>query len=160
MKESTMTTDTTTPISTVASDPAASTEHLLAVVEPIADGDAPLDFARDVVARGGRASVLMLITDRVRADIRDYAEVIDLPDYAEAEARAIERLTAICGERIGVEVPTAVARFGWLGVDFRRYISEEITSVAVPEAIVGRRGVDRMLGRLGRPVVVTPQLAA
>lgn len=153
----TITTTTTTGHDTTAA--AGDAEHVLAVVEPTTGGSAALDVAHDVVARGGRASVVVLITDRVAADIRDYAAAEELSSH-EAEAAAIEQFTAQCRDRIGADVPTIVERHGWLGTDIRRHISSEITTVAVPEGLVGRRGLDKIASRLGRRVVVTPSNAA
>ena len=42
-------------------------EHLLTIVEPTHGGDTTLDLAHEAVARGGTATVLMVITERVRA---------------------------------------------------------------------------------------------
>jgi hypothetical protein len=133
-------------------------EHVLAVVEPTDRGDAALDVAHDVVARGGRASVLMVITSRVDDDIRSYAASEDL-SVSEAEATALERLVGYCNERIGDDVPTIVERFGRLGTDIRRHISEDITSVAVPEGLFQQRSLDKMSAATGRPVVVAQPAA-
>ena len=142
-----MTTTTTTP------------EHVLTLVEPTGGGDRTLDIAHDVVARGGRASVVMLITDRVDADIRAYADSENL-SRGEAEAAAIDQLTDYCSGRVGSDVPTIVERFGRLGTDIRRHITEDITSVAVPEGLLDARGINRLARRTGRPVTVTPSSAA
>ncbi len=54
-------------------------EHLLAVVDPTEAGDSTLDIASDVVARGGKATVVVLVDQRVRDAIQE------LPDgYREA----------------------------------------------------------------------------
>lgn len=143
----------TTTMSTTTS------EHVLTIVEPTGRGDATLDVAHDVVARGGRASVVMLITDRVDNDIREYADSENL-SRSEAEATAIDRLAEYCSERVGGDVPTIVERFGWLGVDIRRHITEDVTSVALPEGLLNARGVNKLARRIGRPVTVTPRRAA
>ena len=134
-------------------------EHVLTIVEPSGRGDATLDIAHDVVARGGRAKVVMVITDRVDTDIREYADSENL-SRTEAEATAIDRLADYCAERIGDDVPTIVERFGWLGVDIRRHITDDITSVALPEGFLNDKGVDRLARRIGRPVTVTPRRVA
>lgn len=132
----------------------SATEHLLAVVEPTDNGNATLDLAHDVVARGGQATVLMLITDRVVDDIRGFAAAEDL-DYRVAEAHAIERLTSYCTGRVGANVPIRVARLGSLGADLQGHISDDITAVALPAHLP-----DHHLGRLAntvrRPLVIVP----
>lgn len=146
-----LTTGGTTPTIAVPAD----AEHVLTIVEPTAHGDSTLDLAHDVVARGGRASVVMVITDRVDADIDGYAESENL-SRTEAETQAFEQLAGYCANRIGGEVPTIVERFGWLGVDIRRHITDDVTSVAIPAGLLGKRDLARIERRLGRPVVVTP----
>ena len=153
-----MTTFPPTAPTTNDESPAAG-EHLLTIVEPSGRGDTTLDIARDVVARGGRASIVMVITDRVDDDIRNFAASEEL-SRGEAEAHAIDQLTAYCSERVGDDVPTIVERFGRLGTDIRRYITDEVTAVAVPEGFLSARGANKLSRRVGRPVVVASDRAA
>lgn len=140
----------------------ASTDHLLAVVEPAGAGDTTLALANDVVARGGQATVLMLITDRVAEDIRSFAAAEDL-DYSMAELHAIERLTSYCSGRIGADVPTHVARLGRRRIDLRHHITghltDRITAVALP-ACLTEQDLGRLATTLDRPVVIMPDQAA
>jgi hypothetical protein len=151
---------------TIAPTPPAETtdargpaEHVLVVVEPTTGGDGPLQLAHDVVARGGRASVLMLITSRVDDDIRAYAASEDL-SFAAAEADAIARLGEYCTSQIGAAVPTNVARFGWSAVDLRRFVAADVTTVAVPEQLFEGRRLRQLAAQVDRPLVTVPALAA
>ncbi len=42
-------------------EPMSKNEHVLTIVEPTIGGDTTLDIARDIVARGGTTSVLMVV---------------------------------------------------------------------------------------------------
>lgn len=136
-----------------------SADHLLAVVEPAGTGDTALDLASDVVARGGRATVVLLITARVEDDIRRFAASENL-DYSMAERHAIERLTTYCSDRIGAEVPTHVE---WVDdgheIDIHRHLADHITAVALPTSLPVRHP-GRLATSLHRPVVFMPDRAA
>lgn len=128
----------------------ANTEHLLTIVEPTTGGDTTLDVARDVISRGGRASVVMVITDRVRRDIEAFAKAEGLDPLA-AEGIALHRLH----ERYstGGEVAT---HFGPLGAGLVQRLAADATSIAIPEGLLSRRLVERVVAASGRPVIVAP----
>lgn len=132
-------------------------EHLLAVVEPLEGEDATLALARDVIARGGRATVLMMMTDRIRRDIEDYADCESI-SLGEAEARIVDHLAADVERRSGGA--TAHAVFGGRRgtIDVRGYLTADTTVIAVPERL--SRSARRLVSRAKVPVVLTPRQAA
>ncbi len=129
-------------------------EHLLTLVEPTKGGDATLDLAHSTVERGGDATVVMLITDRVRRDISDYATSENL-DRAEAEGRAMDQLDRYCRSRVGGDT-TVVASYRWPHTDVAKLVTPGITAIAVPERLVSKRSVRKLVKRTGLPVVVAP----
>lgn len=128
----------TAPIPTDA-PPTLVAEHVLIVVEPSGDGDATLEIGRSVIARGGQVSVLMLVTDRIERDIRDFAASEDL-DHGTAEAQALDQLTQFCIDRLGVAVDVQIAHVGRARIDLETYIDTRITAIAVPQRLyeIGR----------------------
>lgn len=129
-------------------------EHILTFVEPTTGGDATLELAHETVARGGSASVVMVITDRVRRDIQAYAASEDL-GIGEAESIAVDQLRAQCADRVGGS-PALATHYGPLGSDLVRYVTSETTSIAIPERLVADKLVQRIVTYTGRPVVVAP----
>lgn len=129
-------------------------EHLLAIVEPTTGGDATLELARETVARGGRATVLMVVTDRVQRDLRAYANSAEL-GKGEAEAIALDRMRARCRDHVGGSVGLDT-HYGPLGSDLVKYVSADTTSIAIPAHLVSDRLVERVAVYSGRPVIVAP----
>ncbi len=129
-------------------------EHLLTIVEPIPGGDSTLGLAHDIVARGGSASVVVVITDRVRREFVAHAEADGLGG-GEAEARAIQQLRAQYRDRIGGS-PTLDIYYGALRSDVVRYVTPDTTAIAIPECLVADKLVERIAAYSGRPVIVAP----
>ena len=140
----------------------ANREHLLTIVEPSPGGDSTLDLAHETVERGGTASVVMVITDRVQRDIRDFAQSENL-HHKDAETLALDHYRASCTERVGGS-PNVQVHFGDLvtGVHnhVRNYLSSETTGIAVPKRLASMRRVRRVAARAGIPIFVTPNQAA
>lgn len=136
----------------------ANSEHVLTIVEPTTGGDATLDLAHQTVDRGGSARVVMVITDRVRRDIRDYAESEDL-DRGVAEAQALEQLRQLCAARVGGSPPVAT-HFGDLRTLLADHLTADTTAIAVPERLADGRWIRRTAATTGIPVTVTPNRAA
>ena len=129
-------------------------EHLLTIVEPSPGGDTTLDLARETVARGGTTTVLMVITDRVKQDIRAFADSEGLA-VGEAEAIALDQLRTQCEEHIG-GVPWLVTKYGSISSDVVQYVTEDTTAVAIPARLVTDKLVERIAAYSGRPVIVAP----
>ena len=133
-------------------------EHLLTIVEPTFGGDATLDFAHETVARGGTASVLMVITDRVQRDIRAFAESEAL-DQSEAETQALDQLRTRCNDRIG-GAPRFDTHFGSIGSEVVKYVTADTTAIAIPARLVTDRLIERIVAYSGKPVIVAPSRVA
>ena len=134
-------------------------EHLLAIVEPTIDGDTTLEIARGVVERGGTASVVLMITPRVRRDISAYARGADL-GIGDAEQYALDRFTHTCHQLVGDGVTTSVAPTSVRGRALRRYVTPDTTAIAIPAGLAKNWSVRRLTSATGLPVVVTPRRAA
>ncbi len=136
-------------------------EHMMAVVEPTRDGEATIEVAKQVVDRGGRATVLVLVTRDTVADIAAFAEAEDLrlPDAREIYA---ERLADVYSSRFGDhEVATIVTdgrRAGQIIFDTAGEVAA--TTVAMPQRLATRRGWRASVARSQVPVLITPPKAA
>ena len=133
-------------------------DHIVAIVQPTSREDTTVDMARDVVNNGGRATIVMLITDDVRKDFRAFAESEDL-DLAEAEAIAIERLSddyvSIVGPgRTNVIVSTTSA------LSRTHPALAGATTIAGGEQALSRHLLQRLESASMIPVVVAPARAA
>ncbi len=134
-------------------------EHLLAIVEPTTGGDATLDLAHDVVERGGAVSLVLMVTKRVLQDIAEFADGADL-EIGEAEAIALDRLSAAYEQRVGATESTRLAYAASGDGDLRRYLTPETTAIAIPAHLASRRAVRRLGSATGLPIVVAPLRAA
>src|SRR5665811_1756496 len=116
-------------------------EHIVAVVEPTRDGEATLDIAHEVVNRGGRATVVVLVTRKTIRDIRDFAEAenLTLPDAKEAY---VERLIETYSSRVGgLDTSAIVAEGDYSGrAAFDRAVRTCPTTIAIPQSLANRRG--------------------
>lgn len=130
-------------------------QHLLAIVEPTPGGDTTLDLAHDTVAQGGSASVVMVVTDRIKRDIRAFADAEGL-DRGEAEALALDQLRSHYSARIGGE-PDFVTHYGPVDRDVVKHVTADTTAIAIPTQLANGKLVDRLATNSGRPVTVTPQ---
>lgn len=135
----------------------AKREHLLTLVEPTKGGDATLDLAHNTVERGGDATVVMVVTDRVRRDIDAYASSENL-DRADAEGRALNQLDNYCRTRVGGST-NVVTRYTGPRTNVAELVTPEITAIAVPEGLIGQRAIAKLVKRTGLPVVVAPAQA-
>lgn len=134
-------------------------EHIVAIVQPTGRYDSTVDIARDVVANGGRATVIMLVTDRVRRDIRDFAAAENL-SIGEAEAIAIDRLsddyvTAIGAGHTDVVVSTATDAH-----DQAQPALATATKIAVGQDALTRHALNRLASSTTVPVIVAAPRAA
>ena len=132
-------------------------EHLLAVVEPNQAGELSLDIASDTVARGGRATLLVLLNDQTRNDFRRFADCEDL-EVHHGHALALDRLADSYASRVGgndtetiILDPTSSAR-DLLDVAART----QATSIAIPQQLATRRNLRKLVSDASVPVLVTP----
>lgn len=136
-------------------------EHIVAVVEPTRDGEATLDIAQEVIERGGRATVVVLVTRKTMSDISAFAESENLtvPDASEIY---FERLAEMYASRIGSPDTSAVVTQGASSsrVVFETAASVRPTSIAMPQRFANRRGWRASVARSKVPVLIAPAVTA
>ena len=132
-------------------------EHLLAIVEPTTIGEAPLEIANDVVTRGGKATIVVLLTDEARNDFRRFADAQDL-DVHHGEAVAVDRLIDVYTTRVGgSDTDSMVSHARTSAHDFLAMAADtDATSIAIPQQVARRRGVRKLVSEALVPVLVTP----
>lgn len=134
-------------------------EHVLAIVEPTSASNGTLDLARSVVDRGGRASVAVIFTKRLRQDIDSFARHANL-GIGDATEIALSHLTHAYEKRGGAATTVSIVGEATLEHDVRRHIAPGTTSIAIPARLATRRTVRRLTSRTGLPVTVAPRDAA
>lgn len=136
-------------------------EHVVAVVEPTRDGEVTLDIAQEVIERGGRATVVVLVTRKTMSDIGAFAESENLtvPDASEIY---FERLAEMYASRIGSPDTSAVVTQSASSsrVVFETAASVRPTSIAMPQRFANRRGWRASVARSEVPVLIAPAIAA
>ena len=132
-------------------------EHLLAIVEPSATGEAPLAIANDVVTRGGKATIVVLLTEEARNDFRRFADAQDL-DVHHGEAVAVDRLIDVYTTRVGgSDTDSMVTHARTSALDLLAMAADtDATSIAIPQQVARRRGVRKLVSHAPVPVLVTP----
>lgn len=129
-------------------------DHILAIVEPTDGGDLTVDLAEATIARGGNATVVVLITDRVLGDIRSFAAAEDLP-WNDAHTQALEQIETQYLSRVGATTLFVRANAKLLD-QLRSLVTDEITAIALPEQLVTNFSVQAFANSIGVPVTVTP----
>ena len=134
-----------------------SRDHLLAVVEPNRAGEASLHVATDHVARGGTATILVLVDDRTRDDIRRFADSEDLHPH-DGEAIALERLVDAYTARIGGDGADAVVADSTSSARELLDVAAKAnaTSVVIPQHVAARRPLRRLAADTNLPVLIAP----
>ena len=132
-------------------------EHIVAVVEPDRDGETTLDIARDVVDRGGRATVVVIMTNKAMKGVRDFAasENLTVPDASEIY---LDRLAEAYANRIGSPDRSAVMTVSPSSgrTLFEKATRMRFTTVAMPQKVANRRGWRGPVSRSQVPVLITP----
>lgn len=137
-------------------------EHIVTVVDGGYGGDAPLDIAQRAAAHGGRATLMVLLSDQDHRNIRALAASEEMALGA-AEARYIEDTIAALTAQVGGEKTTAIV--GVRSHEHRDLAdmalgTDGATTVVIPQRIAGRRPWRNVLHHARIPVVVTPPHAA
>jgi MinD superfamily P-loop ATPase len=136
-------------------------EHIVAVVEPTRDGEATLDIANEVVNRGGRATIVVLVTRKTMSDIRAFAESENLtvPDASEIY---FERLAETYSSRVGSPDASAVVTESASSgrTVFETAASVRPTTIVMPQRLANRRGWRSSVARSQVPVLIAPSTAA
>ncbi len=136
-------------------------EHTIAVVEPSLDGDTTLQYAKDVVDRGGSASVIVLLGRETVDGIAAFSDSEDLP-LADGREIYLDRLARQYSELFNGRERVAILSDG-LGasrVVFDRAGHEAATSVVIPQRLVTRRKWKSSVAKSPVPVVIAPAKAA
>lgn len=132
-------------------------EHLLAIVEPNEAGEAPLHTATDLVARGGKATVLVLLNQQVHDEFRQFADAEDL-DVHIGEAVALNRLVNVYTSLVGGDDTEAIVSHSTSSA--REILdvaaASRVTSIAIPQRLAARRSLRRLVSDSHIPVLVTP----
>jgi hypothetical protein len=136
-----------------------NTEHIVAVVIPTAEGESTLDAAQDTVSRGGRASVVVLLTKETIGDIRKFAEVEELT-FPDAREIFIERLTDSYATRVGIGESSVVTLDIYSGRSVIENAQTHATTIAMPQKVANRRGWRSSIARSRVPVLISPTRAA
>lgn len=132
-------------------------EHLLAVVEPTAGGEATLALANELVARGGKATVALVVTDGVREGFRHYADAENLGE-GHAEAVAVSRLMDVYRARVGGDDTGAIVTESATssGDLLDAATGTGVTSIAIPQHLATERDLHGLMSESLVPVVVAP----
>ncbi len=132
-------------------------EHLLAVVVPNEAGEAPLDLAAELVARGGKATVVVLLTEQVRDDFRRFADAEDL-DLPTGEAIALDRLIEAYNARIGGDdTETFAAGSSSSARDLLHTAAVSgATTIAIPQQLAARSNLRGLMSDAHVPVLIAP----
>jgi len=134
-----------------------SNDHLLAVVEPNKSGEASLDIATDHVARGGTATLLILLNKQTRDDFRQFADAENRHVY-NGEAVALDRLVNTLTARVGRENTEAtVADSSQSSRELLDVAAEShATSIVIPQQVAARRGLRKLVSETTLPVLIAP----
>lgn len=132
-------------------------DHLLAVIEPNETGEASLDIATDHVARGGTATLLILLDKQARDDFRRFADAEDRHVY-NGEAVALDRLVNTYTARVGPENTEAiVANSSHSSRDLLHVAAEShATSIVIPQQVAARRSLRKLVSDTTLPVLIAP----
>jgi hypothetical protein len=134
-------------------------EHTLAVLEPTLDGDITVNIAKETIARGGDATIIVLLGRETEASIAAFANAEDLT-FADGREIYLNRLAAMYTELFGDRV-----RFVADGRHADRHVFDEAirghaTSVIVPQRLVGHRNWKTAVTKSQVPVLLAPPKAA
>lgn len=131
--------------------PASSNDHVVAVVEPTGGDHPELQVARDAIARGGRATLVLVITDRVRGDIRAFADSEGLHVH-DAQPDALERIAASVESEMGDSARSMMVASG--DVISAVASADDATSIVVPKNLLGRDGLWDLASRTHVPITL------
>jgi len=134
-----------------------SNDHLLAVVEPNKSGEASLDIATDHVARGGTATLLILLDKQTRDDFRQFADAENRHVY-NGEAVALDRLVNTLTARVGREHTEATVAYSSQSSRELLDVAAEshATSIVIPQQVAARRGLRKLVSETTLPVLIAP----
>ena len=135
------------------------TEHIVAVVEPTIASESTLDVAHDTVSRGGRASVVVLLTKETIGNIRKFAEVEELR-FPDAREIFLERLTDGYAARVGIGESSVVTLDFYSGRSVIESAQTHATTIAIAQEVANLRGWRAPIFRSRVPILISPTKAA
>jgi hypothetical protein len=131
-------------------------EHLLTFIVPNKAGETPLDIAADSVARGGKATLVVLLDKEAHKDFRRFAEAEDL-DAATGEAIARERMIDFYTSRVGgVDTDTVLAESNSTLDMVRTVEATHATSIVIPQELAARSDLRQFVSGARVPVLIAP----
>ena len=134
----------------------SNSEHLLAVIEPNEAGEVSLDVATDHVSRGGTATVLVLLDEQARDDLRRFADSEDLHLH-NGQAIALDRLVDSYTARVGGETNTIVAESAGSARELLEVAAtSRATSMVIPQHVAARRSLRRLVSTTTIPLHIAP----
>ncbi len=138
-----------------------SQEHIIAVVDPAQDGESTVDLAEQVVDRGGRATVVVLLSRKTVDEVTAFADAENLT-YPDAHEIIVERLTESYLARFGgkTQVAFVADNSDTNRLVFSRAARDAATSVAMPQRLAKRRGWKSFVSGSPIPVTIAPPKAA
>jgi hypothetical protein len=134
-------------------------EHTLTVVEPTLDGDSSIDLAKETRARGGDATIVLLLGRETTANIEAFAKAEDLT-FADGREIYFQRLAETYENLSGGKVTFVLD-----GPSANRWVFDEAarshaTSVVLPQRLVNRRSWKSSVAKSQVPVLLAPPKAA
>ena len=138
-----------------------SQEHTIAVVDPALDGETTLDYAKQAVEHGGRASVIVLFGRDTVAGIAAFAEAENL-SFPDGREIYVDRLARQYSEAFNGKEQVTIVTDGHDAnrLVFDRASREDATTVVLPQRLVSRRNWRSSVAKSPVPVVVAPTKAA
>lgn len=134
----------------------SNSEHLLVVIEPNEAGEVSLDIATDHVTRGGTATVLVLLDEQARDDLRRFADSEDLHVH-NGQAIALDRLVDSYTARVGGETNTIVAESAGSARELLEVAAtSRATSMVIPQHVAARRSLRRLVSNTTIPLHIAP----
>ncbi len=131
-------------------------EHLLTFIVPNEAGETPLAIAADSVARGGKATLVVLLDKEAIRDFRRFAEAEDL-DAAIGEAIARDRMIDFYTSRVGgVDTETVLADLSSSREMVRTAEATDATSIVIPQELAARSDLHRFVSGARVPVLIAP----
>ncbi|MGA9278999.1 hypothetical protein, partial [Ilumatobacter sp.] len=131
-------------------------EHLLTFVVPNKAGETPLDYAAASVARGGRATLVVLLDKQTRQDFRRFADAEDL-DRPAGEAIARDRLIDLYSARVGGADTETVLTDGIDSRDLARTAeAAHATGIVIPQSLAARSDLRTFVSGAQVPVLIAP----
>ena len=134
---------------------------MIAVVEPTLNDATTIDLAKQVVDRGGRATVVVLLSRETKAAVAEFAESENLT-FPDAHEIYLERLAASYSAHFGDHKAATIITDR---SDANRFVFDAAarraaTSVAVPQRLISRRNWKSSVARSQIPVLIAPARAA